>query len=50
VLLICICVGWGVNGEAWKWRRRLLAREEELVRECVDHLSNVVFQVEAANQ
>ena len=25
---------WGVNGEAWKWRRRLFAWEEELLRGC----------------
>ena len=24
---------WGVNGEAWKWRRRLFLWEEEFVRE-----------------
>ena len=22
-------LGWGVNGEAWKWRRRLFAWDEE---------------------
>jgi len=27
-------LGWGEGGEAWKWRRRLLAWEEELVIEC----------------
>jgi len=27
-------LGWGEDGEAWKWRRRLLAWEEEKVREC----------------
>lgn len=31
-------LGCDVNGEVWKWRRRLFAREEELVRECVDLL------------
>ncbi|GAU32021.1 hypothetical protein TSUD_158120 [Trifolium subterraneum] len=35
---------WGVGGEAWKWRRRLLAWEEELVVECVDCLSSVLLQ------
>lgn len=24
-------LGWGGNGEAWKWRRRLFAWDEELV-------------------
>jgi len=38
-------LGRDVNGEAWKRRRRQFAREEELVRECVDRLSNVVLQV-----
>jgi hypothetical protein len=36
--------GWGVDGEAWKWRRSLRAWEEELVRECIMRLSNVVLQ------
>jgi len=26
-------LGWGVDGEAWRWRRRLFAWEEELVGE-----------------
>jgi len=39
-------LGWGVNGEAWKWRRRLFAWEEELARECAALLSNVILQVE----
>ena len=30
-------------GEAWKWRRKLLAWEEELLRECVDLLSLVAL-------
>ena len=34
--------GWGF-GEAWKWRRRLLPWEEELLRECVDLLSLIVL-------
>lgn len=40
-------LGCDVNGEAWKWRRRLFAREEELVRECVDL---IVLQVEVADR
>jgi len=27
--------GWGEGGNAWRWRRQLLAWEEESVRECV---------------
>jgi len=26
--------GWGIDGGAWEWRRRLFAWEEESVREC----------------
>ncbi|GAU45305.1 hypothetical protein TSUD_300340 [Trifolium subterraneum] len=37
-------LGWGVGGEAWKWRRRLLAWEEELVEGCVDRLSSCFLQ------
>ncbi|AES67309.1 hypothetical protein MTR_2g089160 [Medicago truncatula] len=36
--------GWGVEGEAWQWRRRLLAWEEEKVQECCDILSSIVLQ------
>jgi len=32
------CFGWGVNGEAWKWRKRLFALEEELVREACNFI------------
>ncbi|KEH42387.1 hypothetical protein MTR_1g068995 [Medicago truncatula] len=28
-------LGWDVNGEAWKWCRRLFAWERELIRGCV---------------
>jgi len=42
-------LGWDVNGETWKWRRRSYAwEEEEMMRECVDQLTNVVLQVEVA--
>jgi hypothetical protein len=37
-------LGWGVGGEAWKWRRRLLAWEEELVVECVAQVSSCFLQ------
>jgi len=38
-------LGWGEEGEAWKWRRRLFAWEEEKVRECCDILTNIVLQL-----
>jgi hypothetical protein len=38
-------LGWEEGGEAWCWRRRLLAWEEESVRECVVLLNNVILQV-----
>jgi hypothetical protein len=34
---------WRVEGEAWQWQRRLLAWEEEKVRECCDILSNIIL-------
>jgi len=34
-------LGWEVDGEAWKWRRRLFAWEEGLVGECADRLSSI---------
>ncbi|XP_024634727.1 uncharacterized protein [Medicago truncatula] len=37
-------LGWGENGEAWRWRRRLFAWEEELVVEIRNLLSNVTLQ------
>jgi len=37
-------MGWGGDGRAWVWRRRLFAWEEESVRECVVLLSNIVLQ------
>jgi len=37
--------GYGeVRGNAWRWRRRLLAWEEESLRECSGLLVNVVLQ------
>jgi len=38
-------LGWEVNGEAWKWWRRLFAWEEGLVGECVNQLSSIVLYV-----
>ena len=38
-------LGWGLSGEAWRWRRRSFAWGEELVGECVELLTSVVLQV-----
>ena len=43
-------VGWGADGGAWQWRRRLFAWEEGLLGECVERLSNFVLQVDLANR
>ena len=40
-------LGWGEGGAAWEWRRRLLAWEEESVRECSMLLHNIVLQVDS---
>jgi hypothetical protein len=37
-------LGWEVDGEAWKWRRRLFAWDDGLVGECADRLSSIVLQ------
>jgi len=39
--------GWEVGGGGWEWRGRLLAWEEDSVKECSALLSNVVLQVNA---
>jgi len=36
--------GWVVGGDAWEWRRCLLAWEEESVTECSSLLCNIVLQ------
>jgi hypothetical protein len=36
-------LGWEVGGEAWSWRRRLWAWEEELAEECRHLLNNIVL-------
>ena len=36
--------GWGIDGGAWVWRRRLFAWEEESMRECSLLLCNIVLQ------
>jgi len=42
-------LGWEPGGGAWDWRRRLLAWEEESVRECYVMLHNVVLQASSTN-
>jgi len=39
-------LGWGEKGEAWRWRRRLFAWEEEVVGELMLLLHNVHLQVD----
>ena len=39
-------LGWGENGETWKWRRSLFAWEEEQVGELCLLLQNVTLQVD----
>jgi len=43
-------LGWGADGGAWRWRRRLFAWEEGLLGECVERLSNFVLQVDLADR
>jgi hypothetical protein len=38
-------LGWGLEGKAWDWRRRLFAWEEEELRELRFLLQNVSLQV-----
>jgi len=39
-------LGWDNEGEAWRWRRRLFAWEEEIVKELRLLLQNVTLQVD----
>jgi hypothetical protein len=39
-------LGWGVDGEAWVWRRQLRGWEEEELRECQSLLLTVSLQVQ----
>jgi len=39
-------LGWGEEGEAWRWRRRLFAWEEEVVGELTLLIHNVILQVD----
>jgi len=36
--------GWEDGGDAWEWRRRLMAWEEELVTKCSSLLCSIVLQ------
>jgi len=36
--------GWDAGGSGWVWRCRLMAWEEDSVRECASLLNNVVLQ------
>ena len=38
-------LGWGEDGEAWRWRRHLLAWEEESLVEIKNMLTNINLQV-----
>ena len=42
-------LGWGVEGQAWSWRRRLLAWEEEAVGELILLLQSVSLQVDSTD-
>lgn len=42
-------LGWNEGGEAWKWRRRQWAWEEELVAECRLLLTNVTLQLNVSD-
>jgi len=43
-------LGWGEDGDAWQWRRRLWVWEEELLVECMMLLSNVILQVDDSDR
>ncbi|GAU35008.1 hypothetical protein TSUD_103310 [Trifolium subterraneum] len=43
-------LGWGVEGEEWRWRRRLFAWEEDQVRECSAILANFVLLDNASDK
>ncbi|XP_024634416.1 uncharacterized protein [Medicago truncatula] len=43
-------LGWGVDGGAWRWRRRLFVWEEESVEELIILLQNVTLQVHREDQ
>jgi len=43
LVLVMSQLGWGEGGEAWRWRRRLFAWEEELVGEFILLLADVTL-------
>ena len=43
-------LGWAAGGRPWVWRRRLLAWEEDNVRECILLLHDVVLQVNVSDK
>ena len=43
-------LGWEVGGNGWVWRRRLMAWEEDSVRECASLLNNIVLQENIQDQ
>ena len=43
-------LGWGMDGEAWRWRRRLFAWEEGLLGDLMLLLQNVNLQVDTVDR
>jgi len=51
VLVSKMChLGWGMDGEAWRWRRRLFVWEEGLLGDLILLLQNVNLQVDNADR
>jgi len=42
--------GWGIDGAAWRWRRRLFVWEEEMLGDLTLLLQNVILQVHKADK
>ncbi|GAU18937.1 hypothetical protein TSUD_229270 [Trifolium subterraneum] len=43
-------LGWGIDGEAWQWKRQLRAWDEEMLWECQTLLSNLSLQVQSLHR
>lgn len=43
-------LGWEEGGEAWGWRKRLWAWEEEMVVECRHLLNTIVLQLDVSDR
>ncbi|GAU10201.1 hypothetical protein TSUD_420190, partial [Trifolium subterraneum] len=43
-------LGWGVDGEAWEWRRQLWVWEEEMLRECQTLFSLFTLQIQSLDR